>query len=495
MRRVCLCLISLSIVLVGIGSYAETDTVLIVYTNDLHDHVRAGYNGLGGMPYVSGYIKSVCAERTDTVVLDAGDVMEKGDLLAAKTESAVMYTTMRRAGYQAGVPGNHDFAYGLDRLRKNAELGGFPLLCANYIQQSGSPHFTPSTIIDVDGVKVGIIGVTRMASNEQKQNVERPMDFTETVRAVAEEARRLDKQAHLVVVLAHLGSQDCSAISRQVPAVDVFVSGHTHEIIKRPKVVKETGAIIVQAGDYAKYVGRLELSIDLETEEVVKHDGELVAMRHDTIPCDEQMREWIRKRELEVCPEAARVVGRSTKIISPGDVALLYAEAVRRATGADVGLSRVRVIRGVLPEGDVDVNAVVQTFVPSGRDVVTTTLTGRELLEHIQWDNDDHRLRALWTGCQAEVDFGKPFGSRVLSSNIEPYRTYRVALSQDEWERTIERQFTGDKDRVPAPNGITTVEALANFLERVTQEGITIDGKVDQLLQQHRAAPATSATH
>jgi 2',3'-cyclic-nucleotide 2'-phosphodiesterase (5'-nucleotidase family) len=54
--------------------------------------------GTGGIPYVSGYIKSVKAQRQDVLVLDAGDVAEKGGL-AFKTNSDIMYQAMGKIGY------------------------------------------------------------------------------------------------------------------------------------------------------------------------------------------------------------------------------------------------------------------------------------------------------------------------------------------------------------------------------------------------------------
>ena len=61
---------------------AEPRTLLILHTNDLHDHVRQDYDDAGGLAYVAGYVDSVRAERGDVLLLDAGDVMEKGDLVA-----------------------------------------------------------------------------------------------------------------------------------------------------------------------------------------------------------------------------------------------------------------------------------------------------------------------------------------------------------------------------------------------------------------------------
>ena len=138
------------------AAHAATDTVLVLYTNDIHDHVRPGPNGRGGMPYVSGYAKQVRATRPDVLLLDAGDVVSKGDWVAYATKGEITYEALGRAGYAAVAPGNHDFDYGLPQLLRYASISGLPLLCANAAQSDGSPLSLPkSRIVDVDDVKVG----------------------------------------------------------------------------------------------------------------------------------------------------------------------------------------------------------------------------------------------------------------------------------------------------------------------------------------------------
>ena len=103
--------------LAGAGSgFPEERTLVLLHTNDLHDHLRADYDGSGGLAYVSGYIRSVKASRPDVLTLDAGDLMEKGDLVGFRTRSSITCEAMGRVGYDAFSPGNHDTAYGDEHL-------------------------------------------------------------------------------------------------------------------------------------------------------------------------------------------------------------------------------------------------------------------------------------------------------------------------------------------------------------------------------------------
>ena len=128
--------------LVAAHSAGETDTVTILHTNDINDHLRSGYDGVGGMAYVSGYVKELRAARPDVLLFDGGDAMEKGDLAAFVSESRITYEAMARVGYDACAVGNHDMAYGLDALTPwwDAE-SGVGLLCLNWLDDTGQRRF------------------------------------------------------------------------------------------------------------------------------------------------------------------------------------------------------------------------------------------------------------------------------------------------------------------------------------------------------------------
>jgi 2',3'-cyclic-nucleotide 2'-phosphodiesterase (5'-nucleotidase family) len=68
----------------------------------------------------------------------------------------------------------------------------------------------------------------------------------------------------LVVALSHSGINgqgqgEDALLATMVPGIDVIVSGHTHDKLMAPAVVGKT--IIVTAGAYGEYLGRLDLTI------------------------------------------------------------------------------------------------------------------------------------------------------------------------------------------------------------------------------------------
>jgi 2',3'-cyclic-nucleotide 2'-phosphodiesterase (5'-nucleotidase family) len=475
-------------------SAAETRTILILHTNDLHDHVRPGQENCGGMPYISGYIKSVKAQRQDVLVLDAGDVAEKGDMLAFKTNSDIMYQAMGKIGYAATVPGNHDLDHGVARLHTWAALApGMTMLCLNYVDKEAKPCFTPSKIFDVKGIKVGVIGLTILKGNET-------MDRVASVERLRKEAARLRPETDLLLALCHAGTSDCAELSASVPSVQVFVGGHTHELLKEPKVVKDTGALIVQTGSDARYVGRLDLTVDLDSRKLVRAEGGVVEMRHDQAPCDDDMLAWISKREQEVCPEANHLVGRCEKPLGPAEVAALAAAALRWRAGADVALCHTATImRSGLPAGDVDVNDLFLTGGQRGDKVVTLTLTGKAIESYLEGLMNYDKGPTEWAGFHAAMDRSGSAGSWSAHTDLDPEHEYRAVLPEQEWEKRFETVAKKQSEKAtgqpygpgakPPECPFTFIDALTAYAESLAKENVTLDAHVNRLLSIRRLLP------
>ncbi len=283
-RRLSTLSLALSLAFASASNAADrTATALLLHTNDIHAHLRASDSGTGGLPYVSAYVKKVRQGRRDVLLVDAGDVLEKGNMVSWLTHGRVMYEAMNQIGYDAGVPGNHDFAFGPEQLRANLETAKFPILCAN--PPSSEVPFEPSAVINVNGVRIGVIGMTLFSSSQLEQN-----------KAILDrEAKRLEQETDLLIALCHLNSKTCLALADAVPEIDIFVSGHAHEVLRQPIVAKKSGALVVQAGSLARYVGHWELTVDLDTKKVASYRGELVSLPQDTSPCDETMVAWIKQ--------------------------------------------------------------------------------------------------------------------------------------------------------------------------------------------------------
>lgn len=441
--------------IVVLPAQASTGRLLILHTNDIHDHVRPGYIGIGGLPYVSGFVRQVRAVRDDVLLLDAGDVLEKGDLLAYRTHGAVTFEAMGQIGYDAVTIGNHDLDFGINHLQQLQTHLDHPLLLLNLVDRYGEPYFAPSRIIEVNGVKVGIIGM--LAPRKKHLG---GLDDAASGRALAAEARRLGQEVHVVVALAHQGSKPLLEWARMAPDVDVFVAGHHHETLLQPLVSEASGAIIVSAGSDAHWVGHLELEIDLERKVVLSHSGGLNLMRHDRIPVDADMLAWLDAYEADVAPEANDFVIDNDMPLDWFAVARLAADAVRRHAEADVALYHpAQIVRNGLPAGEVDYNALFRLSAERVDPLLRLRMTGAEITEYMTALARSDWGQTQWSGFRVSVR--ETEDGRVLYDNdLDPEQHYEVVIPEREWQRYMLEVFEYAYVRTRPIDGADSDETL-----------------------------------
>ena len=275
-------------------------TLSIVGTTDVHGRVFPR-DGRGGVAQFGGYLRNLRAAREReggaVLLLDAGDTFQ-GGIESNLSEGALVVDAYNALGYDALAVGNHEFDYGaLDTaagdgappdmrgaLKAAAARARFPFLAANLIDEVTGrpvawPNVRPSTVVDVAGLRVGIVGVMTydglrmtLAANVQG------LRTAPLAPAVEAESRRLRQRGvDVVVVLAHAGGwcarfddpADLSScdddgeifrLARHLPAglVDAIVAGHSHAAVAH--VV--AGIPIVQAYSRGAAFARLDLTVE-----------------------------------------------------------------------------------------------------------------------------------------------------------------------------------------------------------------------------------------
>jgi 5'-nucleotidase/UDP-sugar diphosphatase len=492
-------------VLLAVGAdRSPTRRLLILHTNDIHDHVRAGENGIGGLAFIAGAVRQIRQERGGVLVLDAGDATEKGDLVAARTDGMITFEAMRFVGYDGVTLGNHDLVGNpRELLAKYESALGQRFLCANLLGSDGLAVFESSRLIEVNGIRVGVVGLTLAAREGGKQ-----LGVLDLKRSGAELRRQAlllrEKGADLVVALCHEGSRDCAELAAAAPEVAVFVSGHTHEVLQAPIIVPATGAIVVQAGCYARWLGWLELEVDAQGR-VLTHRGKLIPLRHAEFAANDAVVELVSEREKELASEAARPLMRNLSPIGEGAVGQLAAEAVRRASGADIAFcTPSQLVRDGLSAGMLDYNSVYKSVGLLGRNVIEVEMSGAEIAGYFSAMQTLQNEMPEWAGFRVRRVEGVP--KPQLVPEISASRRYRVALPLREWEQRVMRLARAKRDvpgdalgamaRTPPLRltklGLSVPEALFVFLRQETA-GRSAQAFLAELTQQ-REAPISATS-
>ncbi len=277
---------------------AKPEALTILHTNDMHSHLLAGPSNLdytperteddqtvGGWARIATVIKSVKQSRDNPVlVLDAGDFLMGSLFHMLAREEAFELRLLKQMGYDAVALGNHEFDLkpdGLARILTAAEKQGqIPtILCANMVfdpDDSDDDKLKTAfdrglirayTILEKDGLRMGIFGLVGKDAAEVAPFAS-PVEFNdpiETATAMVDRLRNTEK-VDLVICLSHSGLADDPEgsedviLAKEVAGIDIIVSGHTHTRLDRALDVNNT--LIVQAWDYSKQVGVLDVTLD-----------------------------------------------------------------------------------------------------------------------------------------------------------------------------------------------------------------------------------------
>ncbi|MGX8679503.1 MAG: metallophosphoesterase, partial [Sphaerochaetaceae bacterium] len=138
------------------ASGATEFSLYIVHTNDVHARVTEGQDGSMGYAKLATLLKWGRSLTDDILLLDAGDVTH-GTNFANLFKGQTILNLLDMLGYDAVAPGNHDFNYGFDVLKLDAQVAAkystTRVLCANILDENGVLQFQPYQIYDFNGFR------------------------------------------------------------------------------------------------------------------------------------------------------------------------------------------------------------------------------------------------------------------------------------------------------------------------------------------------------
>ena len=247
------------------GTLASSLTIL--YTNDLHTR-------LGRLEGLAELIESERAIDRPVLLLDAGDTWQDFRTpLAAVWGAEEMVDWMNRVSYDAMALGNHDLYWGADQLAALCERASFPVLCANLRPSAGiEPPFTRYTTVSIGELDVLVIG---LITAEYLPYPDFPwLRYVPPTTALQNVLDTVSERADVIVAVGHLPVEEAARIVQSVPGVDIFLTGHSHEMTVEPVQIGET--LILQAGEFGQFLGRLRLELDGETGDILSATNELL---------------------------------------------------------------------------------------------------------------------------------------------------------------------------------------------------------------------------
>lgn len=415
--------------------------------NDLHGKIDQQYEldlkgdgnkgTYGRMDYVAAYMKQKQAANKNTITVHAGDMIGGSSPISSLLQDEPTVELMENIGFDVGTVGNHEFDEGVDELLRIINGGdhpkgtkgydgqNFPLVCANCeYKDTGKPLLPAYEIMDVEGIPVAFIGVvTKSAAGMVMPEGIKDIQFTDEVKAVNEAAKELkQKGIKAIAVLAHMtASQNGDTITGESAKlakegddeIDVIFAGHNHEVVNG----EVNGKLIVQAFEYGKAVGEVNVTLDRKTKDIVKKSANIQYVDQSGIEKDKEAAGILAHYGKEVEPIISEVVGEAGVKMeggysNDGDTPLgnLIADGMRYSMKSDFAMMNGGGIRQNLEKGPITWGDLFN-IQPFGNVLVKLEIKGKDLAEIIE--------------AQISPQFGPDYSISGFSYSYDPV-TYKV---------------------------------------------------------------------
>lgn len=246
----------------------------------------------GGLAKVTAWISQKKSLAPDhTLVLDCGDAFF-GSYFTHVEQGKALVDLLNTVGIDASNGGHWEYYYGPKRFLELASLLHYPLYAVNiYEQTSHRRLFPPYGVFERAGIRIAVFGLAATIVDKAM-----PPSFSEnllfTDGLAADELPALICQAReradLICLTSHMGLPQDIAIAKQVPGIDVILSGHTHDRLTHPLMIPAgTGGeqtILIQSGFSGSFIGELTLNLTQSEKGVT-----ISSAAHHLYPIDEHV--------------------------------------------------------------------------------------------------------------------------------------------------------------------------------------------------------------
>lgn len=426
---------------------AETETVQILQTADLHAHIESGADATegGGWLRAATLIRSARAAAGPgrSLLIDCGDTVQ-GTLAGALSRGEIATRMLAALEYDVWVPGNHELDFGERRLAEFCEAVRDKVLCGNLrLTPDGRTLVYPSwRLIRRGRARLAVIGATAQFLPQWFWG--RDLGTFEVEAAVTMLARVLPEvrqaQPDMIVLAIHQGwvgadsrgVNEVHRIARRFPEIDLILGGHTHTLQPGMRLGRHTW--YVQPGKHGSHVALVRAVLDVEAHRVVDITSRLLAAGPDVDPdptAETAVSAWLERTRAFAKERVGSVRDRISAEGMPGRscaTSELLSRAIAAAVGVDVvvhgRLSRFSLFPGPVTEAE------LFRLVPYENSIGTVALTPaelREILREQEANRDSYVYNGLF-GARARVTRAGQIRDLELPGPIRDGRV-RVALN------------------------------------------------------------------
>lgn len=453
---------------------AQEVNIKILGTSDIHGRVVPWSYGAdvedksGSYAQIATYVKDVRKNNKNVVLVDVGDAIQDNQVdVFAKDKKYYkdhpIPKVLNEMKYDVFVLGNHEFNFGMKALDEILKDIKAKKLTANfYYKKNDKRYIDATTIIEKDGVKLGIIGLSTPMSAKFEEDTGnlKDMKFTSPTEEARTQVEKLKaKGVDAIIVIAHMGIDNENKIPdtgmrdviNAVDGIDVVIAGHMHKDVPS-ETIKNT--LITEPHRYGTVVSEVDLTFDINDKKEVK----LVKKESKTVPVKEleadkkiaeiykpyheKLRELnnvvIGQTENEMVPQETKH-GVSAAFSKDTGLSSFINDVEQHYSGADVVTFSFDHQKARMNKGDIKKKDIIFNYRYAGGDVTVYELTGKQLKEYMEWSanyfdtiqpgDTEYRYNAerkkskyvtydIFGGVNYKIDLRNPKGSKIVDLTL-----------------------------------------------------------------------------
>ena len=453
---------------------AQEVNIKILGTSDIHGRVVPWSYGAdvedksGSYAQIATYVKDVRKNNKNVVLVDVGDAIQDNQVdVFAKDKKYYkdhpIPKVLNEMNYDIFVLGNHEFNFGMKALDEILKDIKAKKLTANfYHKKNDKRYIDATTIIEKDGVKLGIIGLSTPMSAKFEEDTGnlKDMKFTSPTEEARTQVEKLKaKGVDAIIVIAHMGIENENKIPdtgmrdviNAVDGIDVVIAGHMHKDVPS-ETIKNT--LITEPHRYGTVVSEVDLTFDINDKKEVK----LVKKESKTVPVKaleadkkiaeiykpyhEKLRELnnvvIGQTENEMVPQETKH-GVSAAFSKDTGLSSFINDVEQHYSGADVVTFSFDHQKARMNKGDIKKKDIIFNYRYAGGDVTVYEMTGKQLKEYMEWSanyfdtiqpgDTEYRYNAerkkskyvtydIFGGVNYKIDLRNPQGSKIVDLTL-----------------------------------------------------------------------------
>ncbi|WP_300331805.1 5'-nucleotidase C-terminal domain-containing protein [Fusobacterium sp.] len=460
-------------ILSTVNVFGEEIDIQILATSDLHgkfypyDYAINEESKSGSVAQIATAVKKYRNENT--IVVDAGDTIQDNYAeLFFKDKIHPMVLGMNEIGYDVWAIGNHEFNFGVDNLRNIMKQFKAKPLIGNLYNQDGSKFADSYTIMEKNGVKIGIIGmctpnITKWDSVNLKDYI-----VTDPVEETKKIVKELRGKVDILMVVTHMGEENeygvpnsgVNDLAKACPEVDLIVAAHEHKLVEKAYVndvlivenknsavsMAKVNIILEKDGDKYKIVDRKAESIKIADYEPDKEVSKKLEPYHqralkeaNIIIGELKGGNLAPKNEIEGIPQAQ---------IQPTALIDFINEVQTYYTGADVSAAALFNVDANLEPGKIKKSDTALIY-KYGNTLYKLEMTGKQLKQFMEWSASyyntykpgdltisfNENIRGfnydMFSGVDYQIDISKEPGNRI--KNLKWSKTGKEVKDTDKF--------------------------------------------------------------